>query len=101
MTRDDARFSGRSWLQDAQYRTDANLAARQSIYAYQDPRLDLPALVPGLAGLRGGGTSPTSAAGTARTWLSWPGAGTPARCWAWTCPLACSAQPADAYREPG
>ena len=57
MTRDDARlFTDRSWLQDVQYRTDANLAARQSIYAYQHPRLDLPALVLGLAGLRGGET---------------------------------------------
>ena len=57
MTRDDARlFTDRSWLQDVQYRSDANLAARQSIYAYQRPRLDLPALVLGLAGLRGGET---------------------------------------------
>jgi SAM-dependent methyltransferase len=57
MTQDDARlWTDRSWLQDVQYRTDANLAARQSIYAYQHPRLDLPALVLGLAGLRGGET---------------------------------------------
>jgi len=57
MTGDDARlFTDRSWLQDVQYRTDANLAARQSIYAYQHPPLDLPALVLGLAGLRGGET---------------------------------------------
>jgi hypothetical protein len=42
MTRDDARlWTDRSCLQDVQYRTDANLAARQSIYAYQHPRLDL------------------------------------------------------------
>jgi SAM-dependent methyltransferase len=32
-----------------QYRTDANLAARQSIYAYQHPPLDLPARVIDLA----------------------------------------------------
>jgi SAM-dependent methyltransferase len=57
MTRDDARlWSDRSHLQDVQYRTDANLAARQSVYAYQQPRLDLPALVLGLAALRGGET---------------------------------------------
>jgi len=50
MTRDDARlFTDRSWLQDVQYRTDANLAARQSIYAYQQPRLD-----PAGAGARAG-----------------------------------------------
>jgi SAM-dependent methyltransferase len=57
MTRDDARlYTDRSWLRDVQYRTDTNLAARQSIYAYQRPRLDLPAVVLGLAGLRGGET---------------------------------------------
>jgi SAM-dependent methyltransferase len=57
MTRDDARlWTGRSCLQGVQYRTDANLAARQSIYAYQHPRLDLPPLVLGLAALRGGET---------------------------------------------
>jgi SAM-dependent methyltransferase len=57
MARDDARlFTDRSWLRDVQYRTDTNLSARQSIYAYQYPRLDLPALVLGLAGLRGGET---------------------------------------------
>jgi SAM-dependent methyltransferase len=57
MTRDDARLhTDRSWLRDVQYRTDANLAARQSIYAYQRPRLDLPALVLALASLRGGET---------------------------------------------
>jgi SAM-dependent methyltransferase len=39
----------RSFLRDVQYRTDANLAARQSIYAYQHPPLDLPARVLDLA----------------------------------------------------
>ena len=54
MTRDDARlWTGRSCLQNLQSRTDANLAARQSIYAYQQPRLDLPPVVLGLAALRG------------------------------------------------
>lgn len=54
MTRDDARlWTDRSCLQNLQYRTDANLAARQSIYAYQQPRLDLPPVVLGLAALRG------------------------------------------------
>jgi SAM-dependent methyltransferase len=44
---DDASrlWTDRSCLRDVQYRTDVNLAARQSIYAYQHPRLDLPALV--------------------------------------------------------
>ena len=38
-----------AFLRDVQYRTDANLAARQSIYAYQQPRFDLPARVLDLA----------------------------------------------------
>jgi SAM-dependent methyltransferase len=54
MIDDDARLgTDRSRLQDVQYRTDANLAARQAIYAYQYPRLDLPAAVLGLASLLG------------------------------------------------
>jgi hypothetical protein len=40
-------------LREVQYATDASLAARQSIYAYQRPRIDLPALVLDRAGLRG------------------------------------------------
>lgn len=40
-------------LREVQYATDANLAARQSIYAYQRPRIDLPALVLDRAALRG------------------------------------------------
>jgi len=39
-----------------QYRTDANLAARQSIYVYQHPRIDLPARVLDLAGPQPGAT---------------------------------------------
>jgi SAM-dependent methyltransferase len=38
-----------AFLRDVQYRTDANLAARQSIYAYQHPRIDLQARVIDLA----------------------------------------------------
>jgi SAM-dependent methyltransferase len=57
MTRDDAQtWTDRFCIQNVQYRTDANLAARQSIYAYQRPRLDLPSLVVGLAALRDGET---------------------------------------------
>ena len=41
-------WTDRSWLRDVQYRTEANLAARQSIYAYQHPRLNLPAWALGL-----------------------------------------------------
>jgi len=54
MTRDDARlWTDRPCLLDVQYRSDANLAARQSIYAYQRPRIDLPSRVLGLAALHG------------------------------------------------
>ena len=54
MTRDDdSMWIDRSLLTGAQYRTDANLAARQSIYAYQRPAMDLPSLVLELAGLHG------------------------------------------------
>ena len=38
-------WSDQPFLRGVQYATDRNLAARQSIYAYQDPRLDLPAAV--------------------------------------------------------
>jgi SAM-dependent methyltransferase len=34
-------WSDRSFLREVQYQTDANLAARQSIYAYQQPPVDL------------------------------------------------------------
>jgi ubiquinone/menaquinone biosynthesis C-methylase UbiE len=53
MSGDAWRWTDRSCLQHVQYRTDANLAARQSIYTYQQPRIDLPAAVLGLAALRG------------------------------------------------
>jgi len=46
--------SSRTWLTGSQYKTDANLAARQSIYVYQRPRHDIAWLTVDLAGLRGG-----------------------------------------------
>jgi len=42
-------WDDRAYLRGTQYKTDANLAARQSIYAYQQPRVDLPARVVDLA----------------------------------------------------
>jgi SAM-dependent methyltransferase len=42
-------WADRSFLRDVQYRTDANLAARQSIYSYQDPHIDLRGTVIDLA----------------------------------------------------
>ncbi len=46
-------WNDRACLQQVQYRTDANLATRQSLYAHQHPRIDLPATVLDLAALRG------------------------------------------------
>lgn len=48
-----AYLTDRAYLTGTQYRTDANLAARQSIYAYQQPRIDLVTTVLDLAGLTG------------------------------------------------
>jgi SAM-dependent methyltransferase len=42
-------WADRAFLRGTQYKTDANLAARQSIYAYQQPRIDLAARVVDLA----------------------------------------------------
>jgi SAM-dependent methyltransferase len=54
MTIDDsALLTDKSYLTQVQYRTDANLAARQSVYFYQQPRIDLVATVLDLAGLTG------------------------------------------------
>jgi hypothetical protein len=46
-------WTDRCCLQQVQYGTEANLAARQSLYAYQHPPIDLPAAVLDLATLRG------------------------------------------------
>jgi SAM-dependent methyltransferase len=57
MTCDDDRlWTDRSLLCDVQYRTDANLAARQSLYRWQRPRLNLPPRVLDLAAVRGSET---------------------------------------------
>ena len=45
----DDLWTDRAFLRGNQYKTDTNLAARQSIYAYQHPRIDLPATVLDLA----------------------------------------------------
>jgi SAM-dependent methyltransferase len=44
----------RAYLRDVQYRTDANLAARQSIYQYQQPHIDLVAEILDLAAAKTG-----------------------------------------------
>jgi SAM-dependent methyltransferase len=49
-------WAERDFLRGTQYKTDANLAARQSIYAYQHPRIDLQARVLDLAAPASAGT---------------------------------------------
>ncbi len=46
-------LTDKTYLTQVQYRTDANLAARQSVYAYQVPRIDLASAVLDLAALAG------------------------------------------------
>jgi SAM-dependent methyltransferase len=48
------RWTDPSYLRDVQYKTDVNLAARQSIYGYQQPRIDLARETLDLAALDGG-----------------------------------------------
>jgi SAM-dependent methyltransferase len=43
-------WADRAFLRASQYKSDANLAARQSVYAYQPPRIDLAAAVLDLVG---------------------------------------------------
>ncbi len=49
-------LTDRAYLTSVQYRTDANLAARQSIYRFRHPPVDLPAVVLDLARLAGAET---------------------------------------------
>ena len=46
-------WTDRSFLRDVQYKTDVNLAARQSIYTYQEPPVDLARGILSQAGLSG------------------------------------------------
>jgi SAM-dependent methyltransferase len=55
MTPQTGLWADRALLREVQYRTDGNLAARQSIYAYQEPRIDLPAVALDAAGVPPGG----------------------------------------------
>jgi hypothetical protein len=52
-------WTDQSYLRESQYKTDVNLAARQSVYAYQQPRIDLVRETLGLpwAGRRSGRAS--------------------------------------------
>jgi SAM-dependent methyltransferase len=55
VTEATSRWADQEFLTE-QYRTDANLRARQSIYAFQQPVIDLPAAVVHLLGTRGNET---------------------------------------------
>jgi SAM-dependent methyltransferase len=46
-------WTNQPYLREVQYKTDVNLAARQSIYAYQQPRIDLARETLGLVALDG------------------------------------------------
>jgi hypothetical protein len=46
-------WADREFLREVQYASDGNLAARQSIYAFSEPRLNLSALVLDSLGLTG------------------------------------------------
>jgi SAM-dependent methyltransferase len=46
-------WTNQPYLREVQYKTDVNLAARQSIYTYQRPRIDLARETLGLAALDG------------------------------------------------
>ncbi len=87
-------WADRAFLRGTQYKTDANLAARQSIYAYQHPRIDLAARVLDLAAPAPSDASWTSAAVTACTWRNWRSAAARDGSSGLTCPSACSLPPA-------
>jgi SAM-dependent methyltransferase len=50
---DGQLLTDRTYLAQVQYRSDANLAARQSVYSYQVPKIDLASAVLDLAALAG------------------------------------------------
>jgi SAM-dependent methyltransferase len=56
MADDGGRWTDRQFLQGSQYRDDSNLAARQAIYAYQQPRVNLWSWALSLAELDGSET---------------------------------------------
>lgn len=56
MPRDCYLLTDRKYLTSVQYRTEANLAARQSVYVYQQPPIDLGRVAIDLAGLTGAET---------------------------------------------
>ena len=69
-------WADRALLRDVQYQTDANLAAGQSIYAYQHPPIDLPARVlelgPASRGVRVRPMSSALGAGAVSRWRQRP-----------------------------
>jgi SAM-dependent methyltransferase len=53
---DSNRWIDRKWLREVQYGSDENLVARQSIYSFQRPELNLPKLVLDLVSINSGDT---------------------------------------------
>lgn len=47
------RWTDQEFLRYDQYRSDENLRSRQSIYAFQQPKMDLPKVVVDLTGATG------------------------------------------------
>ena len=89
MTKLTDPWADRSFLRDVQYRTDANLAARQSIYSYQDPHIDLQARVIDLAAPAAGETVCDVGCGNGTYLAELARRGFAGRCLAWTCRSAC------------
>ena len=82
------------FLRGTQYKTDANLAARQSIYAYQQPRVDLAARVLDLAAPAPSDTIADIGCGNGMYLAELAKRGFAGRYSASTCPSACSRPPA-------
>ena len=66
-------WTERSFLRDVQYKTDVNLAARQSIYAYQQPPIDLAREVLSLVAPDGHEVVVDIGCGNGPAWPNWSG----------------------------
>ena len=96
-----AVWTDRCCLQQVQYGTEANLAARQSLYAHQHPPIDLPAAVLDLATLRGDETVADVGCGNGGYLAELARRGMPAACSEWICRPECSRPRAGTLRRHG
>jgi hypothetical protein len=94
-------WADRTFLREVQYQTDVNLAARQSIYAYQRPPVNLMSRTLDLAGPIGREVVADIGCGNGLYRPNWPGAGTQGPSSARTCRRACCARPGSGPRTPG